>query len=91
MNSYPRSEPLRASTSLSFMELLIILAIILIFAAIPVSNLFRYQASEHRNSAGANIPAGATGLLQPSQQLQLYPAKEAHGTRRGLQLLGELR
>jgi Tfp pilus assembly protein FimT len=85
MDIYSNSDGTRATTDLSLIELLIILAIILILAALPISNLVRYEASQNQNSAVANLRTGTTSLVWPLQSARLSLATEylntmkAHG------------
>ena len=80
MDIYSNSEGTRANFSFSLIELLIILAIILILAAIPISNLVRSRASENHKSVGANIQTGTTGLVWPLQTARLSLATQYHSS-----------
>jgi prepilin-type N-terminal cleavage/methylation domain-containing protein len=67
MHNYSNSKLKRTSSGFSLIELLIVVAIILIIAAIPISSLFRARASEHQKSAVANLRTAPISLAWATQ------------------------
>lgn len=67
-----RSEAVRKQEGFSLIELLIVVAIILIIAAIAVPNLMRARISANESSAAANVRTIITAEVQYHTAYQVY-------------------
>jgi prepilin-type N-terminal cleavage/methylation domain-containing protein len=89
MHNTHNSKGRRASSGFSLIELLIVVAIILIIAAIAIPNLLRSRMAANQASVVANLRTATTGLAWPLQNTRLYPARANQHSGYGASLLGE--